>query len=748
MAESIRRDSTLGGAVIDQGAESHRLIVADCLLRAGHITRGQRDEAARWLDRHPQGFVTEFLLKRNYIENGAVAEVLSRQYNFPLIDLAGLSAPPEILALMPYELARKHMAIPYHKKGNKLHLAMLEPTNRRMLEDLSARLGRQLMPGVAAYQDLIDAFKRLYDLSDDEYRRFSAPLGPQDAAGQDSLASGDLRSQLPGAAFAFGEAGEEAVPGDIHSAGNGAIINLANHILLQAVGEGASDIHIEPFEKQVHVRYRIDGVLHRHASLPLEIKNALVARLKIMARLDLTERRAPQDGRLGLRVSKAREIDFRVSTLPTLFGESVVLRILDKSGPSLDLGQLGLTRKNLDQLRSAINRPGGLILVTGPAGSGKTVTLHSCLSPRNTDGVKILTAEDPAEFNLPGVSQIDLAKAEGLTFAKALKAFLRQDPDICLIGEIRDRETAELAVEAAMTGRLVLSALHTSDAPSTITRLLDMGVPALNLAASLALCSAQRLVRRICPDCRRALKPLPADKLIEAGFDRGQAGDVQLYEGRGCPNCKGSGYKGRLGIFEIMEMTDALAEAIAARVPESQLRRIALKEGMSTLRQDGLLKASQGLTTLDQVLEKTVRLRGTPPLHLLNQDEVLEKGDALRAAPALISAAARPLTPWDQARTPALRDLAAFERDLAAFKNNEVVSGVPGNGASPGNGATPGNGAAPGNGGAPAASAAAPPLPPPDQTRAPTPKDLAAAEPMALRITASEAPKARELKPA
>jgi type IV pilus assembly protein PilB len=746
MAESIRRDSTLGGAVIDQGAESHRLIAADCLLRAGHITRGQQEEAARWLDRHPQGFVTEFLLKRDYIETDAVAEVLSRQYNFPLINLAGLSAPPEVLALMPYELARKHMAIPYHKKGNKLYLAMLEPTNRRMLDDLSARLGRQLIPGVAAYQDLIDAFKRLYDLSDDEYQRFSAPIDPQEAAVhvQDSLASDDLWGQLSGAAFAEGGAEEEAASGEVYPAGNSAVINLANQILLQAIGEGASDIHIEPFEKQFHVRYRIDGVLYRHASLPVRLKNALIARLKLMAKLDLTERRAPQDGRLRMRVSKTREIDFRVSTLPTLFGESVVLRILDKPGPNLDLGKLGLTRKNLDQLRSAIHRPGGLFLVTGPAGSGKTVTLHSCLSLRNTGGVKILTAEDPVEFNLPGLSQVNVAQETGLTFAKALKAFLRQDPDICLIGEIRDRETAELAVEAATTGRLVLSTLHTSDAPATITRLLDMGVPALNLAASLALCSAQRLLRRICPDCKRAIKPPPADQLIEAGFDRSQAGEVQLYEGRGCPNCKGSGYKGRLGAFEIMEMTDSLAEAIASRVPESQIRQIALKEGMSTLRQDGLLKAAQGLTTLAQVLEKTVRLRGTPPLLLSPDEMILENNEVIRAAPGR-GAAAPVFSPPGQTRTPPPRDLTAFERELAAFKNNEIIKAAPAVSGSPGNGGAPGNGSAPGNGGAPAVSSAAPP---PDQTRAPTPKDLAAAAPAALRLTASEAPKARELKPA
>ncbi|MDR3039112.1 MAG: Flp pilus assembly complex ATPase component TadA, partial [Candidatus Adiutrix sp.] len=373
-----------------------------------------------------------------------------------------------------------------------------------------------------------------------------------------------------------------------------------------------------------------DGALYKRTRLPLEIKNALIARLKIMSKLDITERRVPQDGRIKLRVSKTKEIDFRVSSLPTLFGESVVLRILDKSGLNVDLGKLGFTQKNLEQVRTAIYRPNGLFLVTGPTGSGKTVTLYSCLSLRNTDDVKILTAEDPVEFNFSGVNQVNVIKEAGMTFAKALKAFLRQDPDICMIGEIRDLETGEIAVEAAMTGHLVLSTLHTNDAPATITRLVDMGVPPFNVAAALVLCSAQRLLRRICGNCKQPMKPLPANKLVEAGFDRQEVGSIQLYEGKGCQTCKGSGYKGRLGAFEIMEMTGFLAEAIASKVPEGQLRKIALKEGMRTLRQDGLLKVAQGLTTLEQVLEKTVLPKESLPHYLLNPDElVFDNGDVI-----------------------------------------------------------------------------------------------------------------------
>ena len=634
MAESIRRGSTLGATVKDQSAESYRLIVADYLLRAGHITRGQLEEAAKWLKGNPQGFVSAFLLKKNYIESGTVPTVLSRQYNFPAINLPEREVPPEALTSMPYELARKYMAVPYNKKEGKLYVAMLEPANAKMLEEMSAQIRQQVVPGVAPYQALADAFLRLYNISEGEYKSFFDPIDPKDAADSDQgpITVDNLGALISDAQdeFAFGEIEEEALPGDIYSAENSTIINLANQILIQAIGEEASDIHIEPFEKQFYVRYRIDGALYKRTRLPLELKNALIARLKIMAKLDITERRVPQDGRIKMRISKTKEIDFRVSSLPTLFGESVVLRILDKSGLNVDLGKLGLTQKNLEQVRSAVYRPNGLFLVTGPTGSGKTVTLYSCLSLRNTDDVKILTAEDPVEFNFPGVNQVNVVKEVGMTFAKALKAFLRQDPDICMIGEIRDLETGEIAVEAAMTGHLVMSTLHTNDAPATITRLVDMGVPSFNVAAALVLCSAQRLLRRICPNCKQAMKPLPANKLIEAGFDREQLGSIKLYEGRGCPSCKGSGYKSRLGAFEIMEMTGFLAEAISSRVPEGQLRKIALKEGMCTLRQDGLLKASQGLTTLEQVLEKTVLPKESLPHYLLNPDEMIfDSGDII-----------------------------------------------------------------------------------------------------------------------
>ncbi|MDR1922684.1 MAG: type IV-A pilus assembly ATPase PilB [Candidatus Adiutrix sp.] len=635
MAETLRRSSSLSGTVKDQSTEGYRILIGDYLMRAGHITRGQLEEGTKWLKSHPEGFLSVFFLKKGYIEPATVSIVLSRQYSYPTINLAEREPWPDAVRLLPYAQAKKCMAVPYAKKDNKLYLAMLEPTNNKAVEELAAVTKHQIVPGVATFKAVVDAFRATYNISEEEQQSFLAPLDPKEAAADDAgpVTVDNLGALISDALddFAFGDSSaDDDISGDMYSAENSTIINLANQVLLQAIQEGASDIHIEPFEKQFYVRYRIDGSLYKRTRLPLEIKNALIARLKIMSKLDITERRVPQDGRIKLRMSKTKEIDFRVSSLPTLFGESVVLRILDKSGLNVDMAKLGLTQKNLAQVNSAIYRPNGMFLVTGPTGSGKTVTLYSCLSLRNTDDVKILTAEDPVEFNFPGVNQVNVVKEVGMTFAKALKAFLRQDPDICMIGEIRDFETGEIAVEAAMTGHLVLSTLHTNDAPSTVTRLVDMGVPSFNVAAAMVLCSAQRLLRRVCGNCKQPSAKLSANKLIEAGFARDEVSSVQLYEGRGCPTCKGSGYKGRLGVFEIMEMTPVLAEAIASQVPEAQLRKIALKEGMATLRQDGLLKAKQGMTTLEQVLEKTVLQKESMPHYLLNPDEmVFDSGDVL-----------------------------------------------------------------------------------------------------------------------
>jgi type IV pilus assembly protein PilB len=633
MAEISRRRSTLSGTVKDQSSDHYRLILGEYLLKAGQITRGHLEEATKWLKVHPTDFISRFLLRKGYVEPNTVPSVLSRQYSYPMVNLNERDIPKNILDLVPYNIARRTMSIPYQTKDNKLLVAMLEPTNNKVVEELANLTKLQVIPAVINERELINAFKRHYNIDDAEEASIMAPLDPN-AAAEDSgpVTVENLGALISDALddFSFGESKEEDSTNDSYSAENSAIINLANQILVQAVQLGVSDIHIEPFEKQFYVRYRTDGSLYKHTRLPLEIRNALIARLKIMASLDITERRVPQDGRIKMRLGKNKEIDFRVSSLPTLFGESVVLRILDKSGLNVDMTKLGFTQKNLDQFMRAAYRPNGLLLVTGPTGSGKTVTLYSTLSLRNTDDVKILTAEDPVEFNFPGVNQVNVIKDVGMTFARALKAFLRQDPDICMIGEIRDLETGEIAVEAAMTGHLVLSTLHTNDAPSTVTRLVDMGVAPFNVAAALVVCSAQRLLRRVCPNCKQPMAKLPVNKLMEAGFDSKEVASIQLWEGRGCPTCKGTGYKGRLGVFEVMENSPTISDAIASRVPEGHLRKIALKEGMYTLRQDGLLKCQQGMTTLDQVLEKTVIQKESLPHYLLNPDEMIfENGDTI-----------------------------------------------------------------------------------------------------------------------
>jgi type IV pilus assembly protein PilB len=633
MAEISRRRSTLSGTLKDQSADHYKVILGEYLLKAGQITRGHLEEATKWMRTHQSDSISRFFLRKGYVEPNTIPSVLSRQYSYPMVNLSDRDIPKQVLDMVPYPVARQGMLIPFQLKDNKLMVAMTEPTNNKLVEELAGSTKCSVVPSVVSERDLVAAFKRHYGISEAEEQAIMAPLDPNAQVDDSGPVTVDNLGALISDAlddFSFGDSKDEDVSNDSYSAENSAIINLSNQILVQAVTLGVSDVHIEPFEKQFYVRYRADGALYKHTRLPLEIRNALIARLKIMASLDITERRVPQDGRIKMRLGKNKEIDFRVSSLPTLFGESVVLRILDKSGLNVDMTKLGFTQKNLDQFMRAAYRPNGLLLVTGPTGSGKTVTLYSTLSLRNTDDVKILTAEDPVEFNFPGVNQVNVIKEVGMTFSRALKAFLRQDPDICMIGEIRDLETGEIAVEAAMTGHLVLSTLHTNDAPSTVTRLVDMGVAPFNVAAALVVCSAQRLLRRVCPNCKQPIPKLPANKLMEAGFDTKEISTIQLYEGKGCPTCKGSGYKGRLGVFEVMENSPTISDAIASKVPEGHLRKIALKEGMHTLRQDGLLKCQQGMTTLDQVLEKTVIQKESLPHYLLNPDEMIfENGDTI-----------------------------------------------------------------------------------------------------------------------
>lgn len=629
MAEPTRRQGSLAGTIKDTSPEEYKFLVGEYLSKAGQITGRQLDEAMDHVKKNG-GFIGSYLLHNGDIEDNTIPSLLSRQYNYAVIGISEREIDPKLINMLPYETAKKFFAFPVQLKRGNLTIAMTEPTNSIAIEEIKAAVKVPVQAAVAMEKEIIEAYKKYYKISDEEYNAF---FGAAAAEEEEAPATVENLGELISDAvedFVVESDDEEDIGGDQFSASDAPIIKLVNQILVKAITSGVSDVHIEPFEKQFYVRYRTDGALFKSMKLPMEIKNALIARFKIMAQLDITEKRVPQDGRIKMKLGRRKEVDFRVSSLPTLFGESVVLRILDKSGLNVDLTKLGFTQRNLDQFMKAVQRPNGLVLVTGPTGSGKTVTLYSSLTLRNTDDVKILTAEDPVEYNFAGINQVNVVKEVGMTFAKALKAFLRQDPDICMIGEIRDMETGEIAVEAAMTGHLVFSTLHTNDCPGTVTRLVDMGVAPFNVAASMVLCTAQRLLRRICPKCKQPVTKMSANKLIEAGFDKDEIGSIKLYEGKGCAHCSGTGYKGRLGIFEVMEMTPDLQEAIASEVTESQLRKIAIKEGMSTLRQDGLLKAKQGITTLDQVIEKTVLQKESLPAYLLNPDEmVFENGDVI-----------------------------------------------------------------------------------------------------------------------
>jgi len=632
MADPVKKKASLSGTIRDGATEEYRFKIGEILKKEGQITSHQAEEAVAYVKKEG-GFVGSYLLKNGDIDESTIPSVLSRKYNYSIINIAEREIEDKVVNVLPYEIAKQYFAFPVRLKDGALQVAMTEPTNNHAVDEIKAAVKVPVNAGVATEKDIIEAYKKYYKVSDEEYNSYFSNAATEEEEGQMSVDEiDDFGSLVSEAADDFGvvDASGEDDGADQFSASDAPIIKLVNGILVKAVQDGVSDIHIEPFEKAFYVRYRVDGALYKSMNLPMEIKSALIARFKILAKLDITEKRIPQDGRIKMKMGRNKEVDFRVSSLPTLFGESVVLRILDKSGLNVDLTKLGFTQEDLAKFMRAVQQPNGLVLVTGPTGSGKTVTLYSSLTMRNTEDVKILTAEDPVEFNFKGINQVNVIKEVGMTFPKALKAFLRQDPDICMIGEIRDMETGEIAIEAAMTGHLVFSTLHTNDCAGTITRLVDMGVQPFNVAASLVLCTAQRLLRRICPNCKQQVTKISANKLLEAGFDKSEFGSLKLYEGKGCAKCSGTGYKGRVGCFEVMEITPNLQEAIASEVPESQLRKIAIKEGMKTLRQDGLIKVRQGLTTLDQVLEKTILQKESLPAYLLNPDEmVFENGDII-----------------------------------------------------------------------------------------------------------------------
>lgn len=622
--------SSLKRTVKDQSGAG-KLKIGELLSKAGYITATQFEEAKAIQKRTGQR-LGQILLESGVIERDTIPNFLSRMHNYTLVVIEDEPPSPEALELVPYELAKRFLAFPLRVVGNTLQITMAEPTDSIEVEELQDIVQKGLNVCVSSARDIIDAYRKYYKIDDEEYNSFFQS-GQEEAEEEEVEVTqiDDFGALVSDAAedFEIESAAEDESAYDQFSASDAPIIKLVNGILVKAVQEGVSDIHIEPFEKTMQVRYRKDGALFKSMNLPLTIKNALVARIKILADLNITERRVPQDGRIKMRMGRKKAVDFRVSTLPLLHGEGIVLRILDKSSLNVDLTKLGFEQKTFTSLKRCLSRPQGLLLVTGPTGSGKTVTLYSALNSLNKEDIKILTAEDPVEFNFKGINQVNVNQEVGMTFAAALKAFLRQDPDIIMVGEIRDIETAEIAMKAAMTGHLVFSTLHTNDSPATVGRLVDIGIPAYLLASSLTMVLSQRLGRRLCTKCK-----VPAnhsrEELLSAGFREEEIDDLQLFAPKGCPECNGLGYRGRVGFFELMEVTDEVAKAIQAEVSEEQLRKVAIQEGMYTLREAALQKAREGITSLEEVLRRTVVHEESLPAYLVNPDvEEYEDGDVI-----------------------------------------------------------------------------------------------------------------------
>ena len=574
--------------------------IGDMLLREQRITPEQLDEALAYQREHGLKLGTT-LVQLGLLDEDEVTTLLSRQYGVPSIKLSDFQIEEAVIRLIPAATAIQYQIVPLCRAGSVLTIAMADPTNVFAMDDVKFMTGCQIEPVVASEGAVIEAIQTYYGPSE--------PPTPQDTL---ALATEALEG-MPGAGARAVEVLEDLEEIDLSElaadqATKAPVIRLVNLLLMSALQKGASDIHIEPYEREARVRFRIDGVLGTVMVPPLEYRDAITSRLKIMAKLNIAEKRLPQDGRIKIRFAEGgrpKEIDFRVSCLPTLFGEKIVLRLLDKEALTLDMTQLGFEPEALAHFEEAISRPWGMVLVTGPTGSGKTNTLYSSISRINTPETNIMTVEDPVEFNLSGVNQVQVRESIGLKFSTALRAFLRQDPNIILVGEIRDSETAEIAVKAALTGHLVLSTLHTNDAPSTINRLMNMGIEPFLVSSSVNLICAQRLVRRVCRRCAES-HPVPATALVEIGFDPAEAERVVPYRAVGCDACNQTGYRGRVGLFEVMRITDATRELILANASPYELRRAALKDGMRNLRQSGLSKIAAGMTTVEEVVRETV----------------------------------------------------------------------------------------------------------------------------------------------
>jgi type IV pilus assembly protein PilB len=567
--------------------------LGDLLVKEKVITAEQLEEATK-LQKESHSRLASALVKLGFLSDEDVTNFLSRQYGVPAINLSYFEIDPAVVKLIPFETAKRYQILPLSRVGASLTIAMVDPTNVFAMDDIKFMTGFNIEPVVASESSIIEGIDKAYGTSKEE--ELEQVMQSMNDAGD----GGDIELQA--------EEHELELRELERAADEAPIVKLVNLVLTDAVKRGASDIHMEPYEKEFRVRFRIDGVLQLIMNPPLKLKDAITSRLKIMAKLDISEKRLPQDGRIMLKMQiggKKKQLDFRVSTLPTLWGEKIVLRLLDKENLRLDMTKLGFEQESLVKFEKAILKPYGMVLVTGPTGSGKTNTLYSSISRLNQPDTNIMTAEDPVEFQLGGVNQVQMKEQIGLNFATALRAFLRQDPNIILVGEIRDFETAEIAIKAALTGHLVLSTLHTNGAPETITRLMNMGIEPFLVATSVHLICAQRLVRRICKDCAEPVE-VPPQALIDEGYSPEESKTVQIMKGKGCATCNKTGYKGRTGLYEVMEVDDEIRELVLVGASAIELKKKAIERGMITLRRSGLIKVAQGWTTLEEVARETI----------------------------------------------------------------------------------------------------------------------------------------------
>jgi type IV pilus assembly protein PilB len=557
--------------------------LARALVQAGRLKEAEAEILLTQAAANKSSFI-EQLVSSKKASALDVARFAADTFGYPMLDLAAFDDAHIQKNAIDRKLIATHRVIPLYKRGNRLSVAIADPTNLRALDEIRFQTGMAVDPVIVEEGKLAPLVIKLSESAEDTLKNIGGDDINLDFAGDESEESADEASTL--------------------EVDDAPVVKFIQKMLLDAINDGASDIHFEPYEKNYRIRFRTDGILREIASPPLVIKEKIASRIKVISRLNIAEKRVPQDGRMRLVLSKSRSIDFRVSTLPTMYGEKIVLRILDPSSASLGIEALGYEPEQKAVLLDAIQRPYGMVLVTGPTGSGKTVSLYTCLNILNKPGINIATAEDPAEIPLPGINQVNVDDRAGLTFPVALKAFLRQDPDIIMVGEIRDLETAEIAIKAAQTGHMVLSTLHTNDAPSTLTRLMNMGIPTFNIASSILLITAQRLARRLCT-CKKPLDT-PVETLLNAGYSEADLdGSWTLYGPGGCDRCKGSGYKGRVGLYQVMPITEAIQRIVMANGTALDVAAQAKKEGVKDLRESGLLKVKQGLTSLEEVLGTT-----------------------------------------------------------------------------------------------------------------------------------------------